>query len=450
MMGHPGYLADFLNCLADGQAHADVTSELVINGDFIDFLAEPDYEAWTSDEEEALRKLKNTFEHFGEVFDALAACVGRGMLLTIMLGNHDVEMALPRVRRALFERLGVGPHNCLFVADNEAYSAGDVLIEHGNRYDSWNAIDHDGLRQIVSSYSRGEEPLQPMDVCPGSKFVEQVMNPLKETYHFIDLLKPETKIVSLLLTALEPSLRYDLKAIYKAASVYTERIIRSKTWKEGGQPSRSRLISAGQQRLLEAKRNVMFGLPDDVKSAFPELEGVRMEGHDVGALSGLRRLFLVDRSASAGERLRRGERLEREQLRKISVALAHALQGDRTFELGQPDGPYLDAARRMIEGGVAKLVVMGHTHLAREVDVLPGGKYVNTGTWADLLRVPGECLADTDDALEALQEWLKALVTNDLKGRRYADPAYADILLDDDGRVLNGGETVLKRFLAQA
>ena len=26
----------------------------------------------------------------------------------------------------------------------------DLLIEHGNRYDAWNAVDYDGLRQIAS------------------------------------------------------------------------------------------------------------------------------------------------------------------------------------------------------------------------------------------------------------------------------------------------------------
>ena len=39
---------------------------------------------------------------------------------------------------------------------NESYRSGDILIEHGNRYDVWNAIDHDGLRETVSCASRGE------------------------------------------------------------------------------------------------------------------------------------------------------------------------------------------------------------------------------------------------------------------------------------------------------
>jgi hypothetical protein len=68
---------------------------------------------------------------------------------------------------------------------------GELLIEHGNRYDSWNILDDNGLRETVSCASRGERPLGELRVCPGSYLVEQVMNPLKKRYHFIDLLKPE-------------------------------------------------------------------------------------------------------------------------------------------------------------------------------------------------------------------------------------------------------------------
>jgi len=181
MLGHPEVLTEFLGQLA---AHAADPGrgevELVVAGDFIDFLAEAPSAAWTASEGDARAKLEAMFERSADLFDAFARCAQGLAGFTVLLGNHDVELAYPRVRDALFRRLGTGPHRCHFIQDNEAYRAGDLLVEHGNRYDAWNAVDYDGLRQIVSCASRGEHPPRPLDICPGSQLVYGAMNPLKE------------------------------------------------------------------------------------------------------------------------------------------------------------------------------------------------------------------------------------------------------------------------------
>jgi len=75
--------------------------------------------------------------------------------LTILLGNHDVELSsracagaslsqwrLPVARELPLRRRGV--------------RAGELLVEHGNRYEGWNVVAHDSLRRLRSALSRGE------------------------------------------------------------------------------------------------------------------------------------------------------------------------------------------------------------------------------------------------------------------------------------------------------
>ena len=66
-----------------------------------------------------------------------------------------------------------------------------MLIEHGNRFDEWNAVPHGALRRVRSQLSRALPAKPEFPALPGSRLVVDVMNPLKQQYAFIDLLKPE-------------------------------------------------------------------------------------------------------------------------------------------------------------------------------------------------------------------------------------------------------------------
>ncbi|MGH8572388.1 MAG: hypothetical protein ACREX8_07425 [Gammaproteobacteria bacterium] len=241
MMSKPERLAAFIGSLP-GRLAADEALALVIAGDFIDFLAIPGFKSWTADPREACTKLELTLRGpFAPVFDALRRHVASGYRLTVLIGNHDIELALPAVQDAFLRDIGAGSHQVGFIDDGSAYRAGGVLIEHGNRYDGANSNDWEGLRSIRSAQSRHEPPPRALAVAAGSVIVEKVVNAIKPRYPFIDLLQPQDRLLAYLLLAFEPSLlRRNLSklgAILKGA------------WREGEnplgvQPVRTREVGA--------------------------------------------------------------------------------------------------------------------------------------------------------------------------------------------------------------
>ena len=228
MMSQPKRLASFIDTLpCYKQEHEKL--ELVIAGDFIDFLAILPKPVIAADvASDARKKVEETARgDFKPVFDALARHVNLGHWLTILVGNHDVEMALPAAQDALVKELKVNPHQVLFIDDGRAYRLGNALIEHGNRYDGANQNDWSGLRALASTSSRNLPPRADLRLSAGSQIVYEVVNPLKSRYTFIDLLQPQGEMVAYLLVAFEPKLRTDwnkVKRLLRAAPLIRVRI----------------------------------------------------------------------------------------------------------------------------------------------------------------------------------------------------------------------------------
>src|SRR5215471_6562818 len=144
---HIDTLAQFVNAVAQRGTQERLNTELVINGDFVDFLAEktvvPHAEAneaktawrpFIEDPGQAARILGRIIKRDRLFFNALKEFLRVGHRLTVLLGNHDIELSFPVVRRLLTRELGAEGKRFAFVYDGEAYSVGTVLIEHGNRY----------------------------------------------------------------------------------------------------------------------------------------------------------------------------------------------------------------------------------------------------------------------------------------------------------------------------
>ncbi|MCY2966505.1 MAG: metallophosphoesterase [Planctomycetota bacterium] len=82
---------------------------LVINGDMVDFLAEPD--ATYFDPRGAVNKLNRIAgdSAFKPVFDSLAKFTGvKNRHLVVTLGNHDLELMLPNVQTQFLSLLTGG------------------------------------------------------------------------------------------------------------------------------------------------------------------------------------------------------------------------------------------------------------------------------------------------------------------------------------------------------
>src|SRR4051812_24974873 len=87
-------LAEFVRYAAGQRADTnDVT--LVVAGDIVDFLAEEEFAAFTSQDVAATRKLENVMQHSAEIWEGVKAFTASGAKLVLMLGNHDVELSLP-------------------------------------------------------------------------------------------------------------------------------------------------------------------------------------------------------------------------------------------------------------------------------------------------------------------------------------------------------------------
>src|SRR5436190_11150565 len=88
-------LAQFCRWIRDdGKAAYD--RHLVLAGDIVDFLAEKDasesFVAFEPDDRRASEKLLRILNASSEVWNALREFVESGGALTMMLGNHDIEL----------------------------------------------------------------------------------------------------------------------------------------------------------------------------------------------------------------------------------------------------------------------------------------------------------------------------------------------------------------------
>lgn len=421
MMSRPDRLASFLDSLPAKLRH-DETLELVIAGDFIDFLAIPNQASWTPDPVEARDKLNRTMADsspFAPVFKSLRALVAAGHRLTILIGNHDVEMALPSVQDAFLAKLVASQHQVLFVDDGRAYRIGRALIEHGNRYDGANVNDWTNLRAIVSALSRFEVPKNEIEISAGSKIVEKVINTIKPQYPFVDLLQPQGELVALLLVAFEPGLIWHIDKL--ARMLHGK--LRQDSNRDGRQPGQTRHVGYEPLGNPDAELKIVFGSLYEILRLPPH------EPQPVG-LGDLISTAWAGRQDSLASILARGESLPTERLRQIRLCMQRMHLDDSSSRIDGPTEQYGAAAERLVlsSKGEVESVIMGHTHLARHIGDKNRGTYINTGTWADVIRMPPEAVSSDD----SLQSFLYALYENKL---RNSPCTYGDLRVESDGRV---------------
>jgi UDP-2,3-diacylglucosamine pyrophosphatase LpxH len=367
----------------------------VINGDFVDFLAEPG--AVYFDPNGATDKLERIRRDpaFDPIFNALAQFVAQaGRYLVIALGNHDIELALPWVRSRLIELLAehdeAAKGRITLCMDGAGFACkvGDVsvLCIHGNEVDPWNLNDYERLRRVGRDYVQGRR-MEEWIPNAGTKLVIDVMNGIKRTYPFVDLLKPEVEAVVPVLLALEPALLHNLSRVVAVAVRLGWDSVRNQFGflSEGIQTEPS-VISEGAavKRLLnttftnppdstsyDASRELMNRVEAMLTSRVAPLALVPTAGADPEMLGGF----------SAGWNWVSGQ----PKHEVVREALAK-LKKDASFDLLDADSTFHRIDN--LVGSSFDYVVAGHTHLERRLGRSKGrGMYFNSGTWVGLMNI---------------------------------------------------------------
>jgi UDP-2,3-diacylglucosamine pyrophosphatase LpxH len=451
----------------------DGAVELVLNGDTVDFLAEHDenpgsWSPFTAVPTRAVAKLEAIVKRDQPVFDAIERFLDKGGRLVVLLGNHDIELGLPAVRSAFRRALGVKAGNDFeFLYDGEAYIVGDALIEHGNRYDAWNQIDYDALRHIRSFQSRLlDVPEEQVFIPPaGSEMVTRVINTIKLDYPFVDLLKPETGAVVPILLALEPGFRSRLAAVallYKrtrshglsdavtpkyGGDIRSEQEIciapgedsGSKTGmgEFGDEISSSESAPSRSEQNVALKETLQIALGSDAEDFLRDLDEEIAEADPLAQLAGEISVsdkisrFIGFASLLAG----RASQPYEKRLPALLKAM-RGVQDTDTFDPGTETATeYLQAAQGIADHGGFRYVVFGHTHQAKRVSLGDERFYLNSGTWADVLRFPNEIFKSEAEALPALKEFVAQMKAGDFSAWTLFRPTYVHFQVGDDGNV---------------
>lgn len=351
-------------------------SVTILAGDVLDFLTPQVGRARPADFASLGDHTRGITDRHPEVFDSLAELARSPRhRLVIMGGNHDSELVFPAVQETLERRLGVGfpGEGVCWVVHGDAFrvrvGAAVVVVEHGNILDPWNRINHAALQRALSLASRNLSDVSDYQPPPGSRLVSEVTNDLRNSYQWVDSLKPETEAVLPLLWHFATKEQRSL--IFNLADEYLSMKVVAWNQKIGNARNQERLYK-GERGAERSPRDRAFKVWFD--------------------------------GAYEHQRLTRGaEKSDRKLIEKLRSVSAR----DTFFEFDRPDDS-TDYLRPIFEGG-ADLVIHGHTHSAKAC-VVEGGMYINAGTWGRLL-----CLPKSYEDDEVWRDFLNRLRTNDVE-----------------------------------
>lgn len=397
--GEPGHqifkqgdrLAKFIEKLEIAPPPAPPTC-LVLNGDIVDFLA--DKEADYLDPLGAVKKLEKIFKDkaFKMVLKAFKKFVKRrNAHLTLTLGNHDVELALPHVRQWLLDKISGGNARArgrmTLAFDGAGYrcSVGgkQVLCVHGNEVDNWNLVDHLALLGVSRALNRGLPPPE-WNANAGTRLVIDVMNDIKKDFPMVDLLKPETEAAVPVVVAISPWRLKDTMKILRAARAV------GALWKD------------------KIRRAMGFLSAEEVEKVAPSEAEVTAQflGEHFGSVSTAKNganvadMLMRSQEAIKNERDPKDDQDEQEFLglfdaftkskkkgdeETLRLKLKDKLAGRSDFELTGKDETFTELDEEVAPE--IDYLIAGHTHLHRAIRRKRNKYYFNSGTWIRLIRV---------------------------------------------------------------
>ena len=179
-------LVEFLHYYCSGE-YRDYEVELVINGDFLNFL-QVDYRGHhltVITESVSLEKLKFIVAGHPEVFRALRDFANmEGRVISYVVGNHDQCMLWPGTRAYLNEALQTTVH-----FKNIVYYFDGVHIEHGHMHEAANRLDP---RKF---FLKKNVPEPILNLPFGSHFFVDFVLKIKEYNPHVDKIRPFDRMV---------------------------------------------------------------------------------------------------------------------------------------------------------------------------------------------------------------------------------------------------------------
>jgi UDP-2,3-diacylglucosamine pyrophosphatase LpxH len=362
-------------------------AELVIAGDFLEYpqtlpelgpTSPADHLSTT--EEESLARTRVILGMRPErasghpaLFARLRQFLNDGHHVTILIGNHDIDLAWPSVWQLVCSTLetpGMPGRLRLLPYSYTVGKAerGRVYIEHGNEYDSVNAFGEQ-QRNLFDVDSSG---VQRLKRCLGTLFVDKVYNDLERERWFMDNVKPMQRIV---LLGLQNDLRFTATALALIAKFF----------------------------ILNGTRKFIFGSTDAAVLGAAPLDTETV----LGAVEDeeVRRLLAaqLNTPAAQAEFEQAVQQFSTDEQLVVRVGTTDQPKLDEVVEtvpaaedgvvLGGFFGPKEDAYRKaareyMAANRQVSAVIMGHTHGPidgnKEPILFDGGRqgfYHNSGTW---------------------------------------------------------------------
>lgn len=179
-------LAEFFHYYSSG-AFKEYSIELIINGDFLNFL-QVDYKGHfltVLTESVCVEILKSILDGHPKVFAAMQQFAENPEnSITYVVGNHDQPMLWPACREVFSQRIG---KQVRFV--NLSYQFDGVHVEHGHMHEAANRFN---TRRF---FIKKDLPEQILNLPFGSHFFVDLVLKIKVKYPFVDKIRPFSAMI---------------------------------------------------------------------------------------------------------------------------------------------------------------------------------------------------------------------------------------------------------------
>jgi UDP-2,3-diacylglucosamine pyrophosphatase LpxH len=363
--------------------------ELVIAGDFLEYcqtlpelgLASPEDELGCS-EAESIRRTKVILGQSPElssghpkVFAALRRFMSDGHSVTIIAGNHDIDLLWEGVWALVFDAIyppgSCGDLRLVEFSHTIGRGEGKIYIEHGHEHDKANRFGD----QMMQPFGMDRFGTRRLKRCWGTLFVDKVYNQLEQERWFIDNVKPIPRVIQL-------GLRHDFGFTATALGLVARFLLTS------GLPPLLGASESFSEADVAAPTidTVVEGIADpDLKWHLQQqLQDPAYRAEFEQSIQGAGVIELAAALSGAAPQL---------TLDDVTVVTG----GEVVLGGGGGDDAYRAAARAVLESdpGVAA-VIMGHTHGPIDGSSQPvtrpdgsQGYYFNSGTWTRHLKDEG-------------------------------------------------------------